>query len=289
MNNVAWHPSRWIAALALLGSVGLVPLTSGSAEARLIGSGPDCGSTVRKATGGLWRCTFADEFSGTQLDSTKWTPLTTYNTGVVSRECRVESPRTIALSGGSLALSAIRANDYWCETKTGGYWTDYLGGGVATKGKFNQAFGRFEARIKLPSSTEPGLHSAWWLWPEETIYGASSGEVDIAEWRSGLADRAAPALHYGDVDAVNWHCYITDPTAWHTFAVEWTDTSMRFVYDGRVCWDTTVQSIDGLKSPKPFDEPFFLLLNQAVGTGLNSATDATEGGTMHVDYVHVWR
>src|SRR5215213_1194279 len=65
---------------------------------------PSCGSTIYKADGTAWRCTFADDFTTSVLDSSKWVVQTTAQTGFTTgdRDCYVNSPNNISSSGGYL-------------------------------------------------------------------------------------------------------------------------------------------------------------------------------------------
>ena len=169
--------------LALVGLGALVVpnrISTSSAATR-----PDCGARVAKSTGGVWRCTFVDNFSGTSLDLAKWSPLLTARTGVPTPECRVSSPDNIAVQGGRLSLTVRREPaPFTCTSPTGGYVTRYTGGAVTTYNKFSQAYGRFAfrglpsgsfklvaVRAKFPDTKVPGLHSALWMWPQHLTYG----------------------------------------------------------------------------------------------------------------------
>lgn len=156
--------------LALVGLGALVVpnrISTSSAATR-----PDCGARVAKSTGGVWRCTFVDNFSGTSLDLAKWSPLLTARTGVPTPECRVSSPDNIAVQGGRLSLTVRREPaPFTCTSPTGGYVTRYTGGAVTTYNKFSQAYGRFAFRAKFPDTKVPGLHSALWMWPQHLTYG----------------------------------------------------------------------------------------------------------------------
>jgi beta-glucanase (GH16 family) len=287
------HARPFVAALmvVLTAVLGLtVPVDSGAAT-----TGPSCGPTLLKPGGGSWTCTFADEFSASAIDTTKWRPLLSSETGVQTPECRVKNARTLSQSGGALRLSIVKTSSpITCSTSKGTYQTSYLGGGITSRTKFSQGFGRFEFRAAFPTYRGRGLHSALWLWPEKMVYGDKSGEIDVAEWRSGYPYRVVPTVHYEmeatDPNNVAWDCYEPDPSGYHTYAVEWTLTTLTFLYDGKVCLSDTWLSGGGLRAPAPFNETYFLILNQALGGGYNSVDEKTVfPATMAVDYVHVWR
>ncbi|MDO7869120.1 glycoside hydrolase family 16 protein [Nocardioides jiangxiensis] len=265
----------------------------GSADAAW---GPYCGSTIRKAGGGTWKCTFSDDFSGRSLDTTKWSPLLTSNTGVQTPDCRIDNPDTLSVGGGYISLSTVdTGSDFVCQGPSWStdFTTHYQSGGITSRNSFAQTYGRYEFRAAFPGSTSAGLHSALWLWPKELVYGADSGELDVAEYYTGAPGRVVPTVHYDDggldPDKTDWHCYVANPGAFHTYAMEWTPTSLTFLYDGQTCLVDTWLS-GALAKPAPFDQDFFMILNQSIGAGFNAPTEATEfPGTMKVDYVRVWK
>lgn len=286
--------------MALFGALGLYLLATTFASTRQTNSDA-CGALISKATGGTWRCTFVDHFSGSALDPTKWSALTSASSAREIAECRVDSPNNISVAFGHLRL-AVRKLDQPMECKYmgGTYTTSYTAGAVSTGRKFSQTYGRYEIRAKFPSTTESGLHSAIWLWPQERKYGSASGEIDIAEFRTAVPDRAVPSLHYVDeatgkrvTKTNNTDCLISKPGEFHTYAVEWTSSKFTFIYDGKACWTHSWKPASPLVAPAPFDEPYFVILNQSranVTSGFNAFTSETPlPSKMVVDYVKVWQ
>lgn len=258
-----------------------------------------CGSTkYKKADGSSYACSFSDEFSGSRLDSTKWSPILTAVTGQrAGVECEVDSPDTFAVGGDVLTVTARRlATPMTCNSPYGPFDTSYTGGMLTTSGKFAQAYGRFEMRARFPQTTIAGLQSSLWMYPQTLTYGAwpKSGEIDIAEWFSGYANLAVPHLHYnGDSNDPNrgsYNCQLGDPAAFHTFAVDWTPTSITFVYDGQTCLRNTTWSPLDLVAPAPFNQPFNLLIGNGRGNTQNNETtaDTPFPSELQVDYVRAW-
>jgi beta-glucanase (GH16 family) len=284
--------SRSLVAIAgLLLTSGVVAATPSVTQASIFG--PYCGKTVVKASGGTWKCTFADEFNGRALDSNKWSPLLTANTKFRTPDCRVASNETLKVGGGYVRMSTVKKAPFTCTSPNGNYTSNYQSGGITSHDNFSQTFGRYEFRAAFPGSKDAGMHSALWMWPKDMVYGSRSGEIDVAEYFTGAPGRAVPTVHYDDYgtdpNTTNWHCYVSNPAAFHTYAVEWTTTTMTFLYDGKVCLVDNWKSSAGLTKPAPFDEPYFLVLNQSIGGGMNAPTAATDyPGTMYVDYVHAW-
>ena len=257
---------------------------------------PDCGAAVSKSTGGEWVCTFADNFSGSTLDSTKWVPSTTKTSGVISTECRVSSTKNIMVAGGVLRLTIRKESKaVTCSTPTGSYKTRYTGGNLTSQGRFAQAYGRFEVRAAFPGATVPGLHSALWLWPRYFAYAEHSGEIDIAEYRTGHPGYVVPYVHYTsetpDPNRTNNWCAVTRPQDFHTYLLEWNTQTLTISFDGKTCIIDNWQPASPMIKPQPFDREFFLNLTNSLGVGQNAFDAAITPlpATMQIDYVRVWR
>jgi beta-glucanase (GH16 family) len=258
-----------------------------------------CGEQPQKADGTWWECTFVDDFDGTELDTAKWLAQETAGSGVISPEyaCLVSSPSTIAVGGGQLRLSGERSTTpFTCRSPLGDFSTNLAAAGITTRGRFNQAYGRFEFRAKMPDTLVAGAHSALWLYPNQHTYGRwpLSGEIDVAEWYSSRPELAFPSVHY--VDGLRnihtgWDGVIANASSYHTYAVEWTPTVMRFYYDGTLTYQHSWTPLAPLVGSQPFDQAFNVVLNQAWGgpTG-NAPTSQTPNRiTMTVDWVRVWK
>jgi len=259
--------------------------------------GDACGPYITKASGGTWKCTFVDNFSGSWLNSNKWAPMTTALTGVRTVECRVARRPNISVSWGTLKLTVRKEwKKFWCATPGGGYYTQYTGGNIATKDRFTQTYGRFEIRAAFPAAKVPGLHSALWMWPAKQYYGTNwkSGEIDIAEFRTFHPGYVVPAIHYvgegDDPNATTWKCAVLRPEAMHTYVLEWTPKTLTIKYDGRTCLVNNWQPDAPQVKPQPFNRPFFMILTQSLGVGGNLflPTRTPLPATMRVDWVKVW-
>jgi beta-glucanase (GH16 family) len=287
-------------ALVALPSVSAQAATHGSQAQPAVSTQPACGAlTLYKASGTPWQCTFDDEFNGTSLDTNSWSTQTTAASGYHSGpECFVDSPNNVSVSGGTLNLTVrSEAAPFTCTSPLTSYTTSYTSGMVTSAGKFSQAYGRFEVRAKLPAAAVKGLQESFWLWPvDATHYGNSwpqSGEIDIAEGYSQYPDRMIPYIHYvpktWDFNVTNNYCTILDISQFHTYAVEWTSSTITMKYDGKTCVTDNWKPL--LAKPAPFDQPFFLALTQALGIGGNAFNPATTPlpATTQIDYVRIWQ
>lgn len=251
-----------------------------------------CGAPVLRPSGVPWRCAFASEFDGGRLDPDQWGVLTTEGTGGRKAECRIDDAANIAVRDGVLLLTARRLpRPVLCASSVGAYRTRLTAGAVTTSRRFAQTYGRVEIRASMPGHRGPGFHSALWMYPQTPTYGAwpASGEIDIAEYRTGLFARAVPTVHWersGEHASVtDWNCVVRNPAAFHSYVLEWSGAGMRFLYDGRTC---LVIRFD--RGARPFDQPFFVILNQSHGGGRNLGDASTpSSATMQVDSVKVWR
>lgn len=286
-------------ATAALGAAAVVALpgTAATAAWGRPPSGDSCGTTLYKADGSAWSCSFVDNFSGTRLDTTKWTIGETSTSGFyVGNTCLTAN--NVAVGNGELRLTARdTGQDFTCTTPGGGgFTTRYTGGHIGTVGHFSQTYGRFEVRARYPQSAS-GLTANFWMYPDKLTYGAwpSSGEIDVAEWWSSSPTQVLPTLHYSGSSFLNdsgWGCTVADPTVWHTYTLVWQPTQMAFSIDGTTCFTDSWTPAAPLVAPQPFDKPFSMLLTMAAGG--SSGTDAvvantTFPATFEVDYAKAWK
>lgn len=278
-----------LAAAVLVSSVliGVVGPSASPADA----AGPLCGpSRTERVNNRVWTCTFDDEFAGSSLDGSKWSPLTTVGYGwTTSDTCYVNNGSTIGVSGGQLHLTARQlSSPMSCG---GAYDTVHAGGAVMTNGHFSQTYGRFEFRARFPATDQSGFWADLWLYPDKLTYGGwpASGEIDVAEHWTGHGDNVYSSLHYtGSTGADNKACAMVDASTFHTYAVEWTANLMRFYTDGTLCFQRDWTSVTG--STMPFDKPFFSILSEGWGDfnqGVSAAIPPS--GRVDVDYVRFYR
>jgi beta-glucanase (GH16 family) len=141
----------------------------------------------------------------------------------------------------------------------------YTSARIDTKDHMSFCYGKLIVRAKLPVGQ--GMWPAIWLLPQDQAYGPwpASGEIDIMEARGRLPQIVAGTLHYGK----DWQDKVTDEhpytlpqgtiNSFHDYALEWTERSIRWLVDGHCYAESTMQP--GM----PFDRPFYLVLNLAVG------------------------
>jgi beta-glucanase (GH16 family) len=252
------------------------------------------GERPAKPGGGSYTCTFSDNFTGSTLDSSKWMVQTTARSGYATgSDCYVNSRNNISVAGGYLHLtSRVEPAPFICHSPLGHFTTSQTAGSVLTFDKFAQTYGRFEFRAKFPSTVGPGVDSALWMYPVKPAYGAwpNSGEIDVAErFGTPTADHILPSVHYAGEDSAlstGHGCVVpTADSAFHTYAVDWTTTTMYFRYDGHLCFQHFWTPNAPLVRPQPFDQAFDLVMTQTGQRGAPVGTTIT----MDVDWVRAWR
>jgi len=251
-----------------------------------------------------WELVWADDFDGSSLDGSKWNIQTGDGTaegipGWGNNELQSYQADNISVAGGNLIITARE------EAADG---RNYTSGRINTAGKLDIRYGRVEASIHAAGGQ--GLWSAFWMLPTDSRYGtwAAGGEVDIMEvFSRDPSPFTQAAIHYGMAWPLNTFHYAKysdiDPAdGFHTYAVEWDEQQLRWFVDGvhyytvnrSTYWNyykdaDTNAHLSGSDSA-PFDQPFHLLLNLAVGGNLPG--DPVAGsfpGELRVDYVRAYR
>ncbi len=244
-----------------------------------------------------WTMVWSDEFNGpdgSPPDSSKWV-LETGGDGWGNQELEyyTRRPRNSYQEGGNLVIKALAEKYTGADEVT----HDYTSARLKTKGKFSQAYGRFEARIKIPRGQ--GLWPAFWMLGADIdkVQWPKCGEIDIMENIGKEPYLVHGTIHgpgysgdkaIGKLYALSGEVKYADD--FHIYAVEWQPKTIRFYVDDHLYETRTPADLP--KSAKwVYDHPFFLLLNVAVGGGWPGNPDATSvfPQTMLVDYVRVYK
>ncbi|MFJ8754273.1 family 16 glycosylhydrolase [Streptomyces sp. NPDC102441] len=276
--------------------VGLVLLLSAAlAAAFLINTtGPAAPRADAAPTAGQ---TWADEFegaAGSAPDSSKWT-LEAGGSGNGNNELQyyTDSAQNAALDGnGNLVITARQNNDPGLQCWYG--TCRYTSARLNTAKTFTQAYGRYEARIKIPRGQ--GIWPAFWMLGDDlgSAGWPNSGEIDIMENVGKEPSTVHGTIHgpgYSGGAAIGASYSLPDGKAFaddfHTFAVDWSPEALVWSVDGQTYQTRTPADVNGGKWV--FDHPFFIILNLAVGGDWPGSPDGSTAfpQTMTVDYVRV--
>ena len=246
-----------------------------------------------------WALVWSDEFSapdGSAPDSGKWN-FETGGNGFGNKELEyyTSRPQNAEIQDGKLVITAIK-EDY---TGSDLVPREYTSARLNTSHKFHQAYGRFEARIKIPYGQ--GMWPAFWLlgteddlckggWP-------ACGEIDIMENIGREPSVVHGTIHgpgYSGARGIGSPFSFPDarPFAddYHGYAIEWSPNAIRFFVDDNLYATRTPADLpSGTKWV--YDHPFFIILNLAVGGGWPGSPDSTTvfPQRMFVDYVRVYK
>ena len=272
-----------------------------------------------------WTLVWSDEFDGEKIDRAKWGfDVDCWGGGNDEHQCYTKSARNAAIEDGKLVITAryervtgpalpahLRRTSAMPEAEA---TRDVSSARLSTRGKASWQYGKVEVRAKLPQGQ--GTWPAIWMLPEKDRYGswAASGEIDIleavnlgvpcAKCPGGRENTILGTLHFGGKWPNNLYKGEEVPTpevlddGFHTYAVEWQPNRITWLFDGRIFavrsadeWSTTGSKTKGA----PFDQPFHLILNLAIGGKL--AETRGLGGVrldgypkrMEIDWVRVWQ
>ena len=235
-----------------------------------------------------WNLVWSDEFegdAGTLPSPARWHFDIGTDWGNGQLEWTTDRPENVATDGnGHLAITARR------ESFNGSAYTSAR---IKTQDRFEQRYGRFEARIRLPSGR--GIWPAFWMlgadFPE--VGWPRTGEIDIMEFRGQNPSQLLGTVHgpgYSGANAVGTTIQIRDgrlDTDYRLYAVEWDRDRITWYLDDEPFFTV---SPDVLPGEWVFDDPFFIILNVAVGGTFVGSPDETTRfpQTMLVDYVRVY-
>lgn len=241
----------------------------------------------------LWN----DEFNEENLNTDIWN-YEPHEPGWTNNELQEYTTSTdnVYIKDGSLIIKAIKT------TVAAGKDYYYTSGKITTQNKKDFTYGKVVVSAKVPRGQ--GLWPAIWMMPTvQEFYGEwpKCGEIDILEVLGNQVDTAYGTIHYGEPHAQQQGTYVlkgsTFADDFHEFSVEWEPSEMRFYIDGNLYktvndWFTAVEGEEEKPYPAPFNQPFFVQLNLAVGGNWPRNPDETtdfDKAKFEVDYVRVYQ
>jgi beta-glucanase (GH16 family) len=234
-------------------------------------------STVPRAI--AYQLVWSDEFNGTSVNTSNWN-IDVGNPGVNSEQEYYQSSN-VTETGGNLVITAQQ------QTVDG---QPYTSGKIETSGKFSTTYGRIEARIALPMVQ--GMWPAFWMlgnninsvgWPQ-------CGEIDIME-QVNTNNTILGTMHWydnGDASYGGSTSTSNTPADFHIYAVEWNPEGINWYVDDNLYWTGNITN--DINNTGAFQNPFYIILNLAVGGTLSGPTvnNSALPTSMLVDYVHVY-
>jgi beta-glucanase (GH16 family) len=245
-----------------------------------------------------WTLVWSDEFNqrdGSAPRSSTWAYDTGGN-GWGNHELQYytdRSPNNVVIHNGRLTIRALK------ETHTGpdGVTRQFTSARLHTLGRFALAYGRFEARIRIPHGK--GLWPAFWMLGNniKEVGWPTCGEIDILENIGSEPSTIHGTLHgpgysHGSGIGASYTLVRNQrfADAFHVFAAEWEPGAVRFYADDALYKTTTPANLPP-GTTWVFDHPFFLILNVAVGGDWPGNPDSATvfPQLMEVDYVRIYQ
>ena len=187
--------------------------------------------TVKNATGTVsggtapagWKLMVSDDFNGTSVDLNQWFiygPNWPGNMGIGLRD-----GRAVSVGNGMLTITAQMING------------TLVSGAIATR--LNQAYGRFEFRVRTEPDPSQAITGAILTWPQSGNW-PSDGENDIYEtlWNQTRTPFYT-FIHYGSDNRQYYYVHNADASQWHHVAMEWEPDAIRIYRDGALVWTLT--------------------------------------------------
>ena len=180
----------------------------------------------------------------------------------------------------------------------------YTSGRISTQNLKTFTYGRFEVRAKVPNGQ--GYLPAFWLMAnDENVYGQwpRCGEIDCMEVMGQDTKKLYGTIHYGNPHAESQGTYTIEDgkesfsDGFHTFTCDWEPGKITWYVDGKKYheesnWHSTTEGQGTLTYPAPFDQPFYIILNLAVGgswVGNPNEETSFVDNPFVVDYVRVYQ
>lgn len=203
------------------------------------------------------------------------------NCGWGNNERQLYTNTNHRLENGNLVITAKKDGDSYTSTR------------ITTKKKKEFQYGRLEARAKLPLGQ--GLWPAFWMlgsnfsesgWPK-------CGEIDILEYVGREPHTVYTTLHTQDSHGNSINSKKTIIPAieegYHVYAIEWTKDKIDFFVDKDLVY--TFQPEIKNENTWPFDQPFFFLINLAIGGNFGGlkVDDSVFPQEFLIDYIKVYQ
>jgi len=248
----------------------------------------DLALTATQATPyGDWNIVWSDEFNGTSINPAVWG----FDTGAGgwgnSELENYTSRATNAFVAGGLLHIVAREESY------GG--AAYTSARIKSQGLYARAYGRFAFRARMPAGV--GFWPALWLLGEDigSAGWPACGEIDVMESNGGALTNVQGSLHFGGDTTQVYTLPGDSVTNFHLYQLEWATNAINWFVDGVRYQTQTNWSGSAAPFPAPFNQPFFIIMNLAVGgnyLGNPSPAMINNGssfpGDFQIDYVRVY-
>lgn len=228
---------------------------------------------------------WAEEFDGSSLNEAYWNfelgDGCPELCGWGNAEPQVYTRENHRLEDGKLVITVRNEDGRYTSTR------------ITTKDKFEFQYGRVEARAKIPRGK--GVWPALWMLGSniDEVGWPLCGEIDILEYVGREPQMVFNSLHTQDShgNTINTRkTRINDiEQGYHIYEMDWGPESIRFSVDGELLY--TFDPKERTEAVWPFDQPFYLLVNLAIGGnfGGHDIDDSVLPQEFVIDYIRVYQ
>ena len=234
-----------------------------------------------------------DEFDGDAIDAANWTyDIGGWGWGNGEAQYYTDRPDNARVQNGLLVIEA-KAEEFESSF--------YTSARLLSQGLQEFQYGYIEGRIKVPAGV--GTWPAFWMLganfgrdtanPDDSNW-PDVGEIDIMEYAGKEPERVLGTIHgpgyAGGGGLTRWYqpgFPIADD--FHTYAIDWDEEGIRFYFDGEEYYDVTPEIVGDREWV--FDQPFFIILNLALGGTIGGfiPVDTAFPQHLYVDHVRVYQ
>lgn len=228
-----------------------------------------------------WKLIWSDEFDAAAINPFYWTyDIGGSGWGNNELEYYTNRSENSKIENGNLLIIAKK------ESYGGNAYTSAR---LKTQGLQNFTYGKIESRIKLPMGK--GIWPAFWMLGKSitSVGWPKCGEIDIME-HINTEIKVYGTMHWDNNGHASYGgSTVCLPSDYHIYSLEWSANYLRWFVDGNKFWEGNITN--GINSTDEFQQPFFIILNLAVGGNWPGNPDATTTfpDTMAVDYVRVYQ
>lgn len=228
---------------------------------------------------------FEEDFNGTSINEVHWNyelgDGCPNKCGWGNNERQKYTKSNARVQDGKLIITATKEGE------------NYFSSRLTTKDKIEFQYGTVEARAKLPTGT--GIWPAFWMlgaditekgWP-------LCGEIDIMEYVGREPGTVYTTLHTQDSHGNSKNSKKTPISniedGFHVYKLDWTQDKMDFYVDNQLLY--TFNPEERTEEIWPFDKPFFLIVNLAIGGNFGGpeVDDTIFPQEYVIDYIKVYQ
>jgi len=202
---------------------------------------------------------WSDEFEGTELNLEHWNFVLGNGCpelcGFGNNELQVYTDKNHRVENGMLTIKTTYENSVYASTR------------IHSQNKKSFQYGYIETRAKLPVGE--GIWPAFWLLGNniKEVGWPLCGEIDVLEYAGKEPEIIHTSLHTKDSHGKTINTRKTKVNkveeGFHLYAVDWTAEKMDFYIDNKLVY--TFNPTDKTEETWPFEQPFYILFNTAVG------------------------